>query len=135
MKAETIELVQHSWKKVAPIAPQAAAIFYDNLFAADSSAKVLFKGDMTQQGEKLMQMIATAVGKLHNLDVLVPVLQSLAKRHAGYGVVDAQYASVGAALLKTLDTGLGADFTPEVRAAWTEVYGFMARVMIEAPKG
>ena len=132
MHPDTVPLVQSTWKQVAAIAPQAAALFYANLFEADPSLKALFKGDMTEQGKRLMQMIGAAVGKLTDLDALVPVLQSLGERHVGYGVQASHYATVGGALLKTLEQGLGAAFTPAVKAAWAEVYGVMADVMIKA---
>ena len=134
MDQQTIQLVQDSWKKVEGIAPQAAALFYQNLFEADPALKPLFKGDMVKQGEKLMQMIGAAVGKLTDLDTLVPILQSLGKRHAGYGVTEAHYGTVCGALLKTLGQGLGDGFTPAVKEAWTAVYGVMASVMIDASK-
>ena len=134
MNQETITLVQASWKQVVPIAPQAAALFYDNLFSADPSLKSLFRGNMDEQGKKLMQMIGAAVGKLEDLDTLVPILQGLAKRHVGYGVQDAHYQTVGGALLKTLGQGLGDQFTPEVQQAWTAVYGLMVDVMIAASR-
>jgi hemoglobin-like flavoprotein len=132
MEDHTLTLVRRSWQQVEPIAPAAAALFYENLFAADPSLKPLFKGDLQQQGHKLMQMIGSAVGRLDDLPGLMPVLQNLAVRHAGYGVQAAHYDTVGAALLKTLGQGLGDDFTPLVRQAWTEVYGLMARVMTDA---
>jgi len=132
MNPNTVILVQESWKKVAPIAPQAAALFYQNLFTADPSLKVLFKGDMVEQGKKLMQMIGAAVSKLDDLETLVPILQSLAVRHVAYGVKDSHYQTVGAALLKTLEQGLGTEFTAEVKEAWTTVYNLMAEVMISA---
>ncbi len=132
MNPNTVILVQESWKKVAPIAPQAAALFYQNLFTADPSLKVLFKGDMVEQGKKLMQMIGAAVSKLEDLETLVPILQSLAVRHVAYGVKDSHYQTVGGALLKTLEQGLGTEFTPEVKEAWTTVYNLMAEVMISA---
>lgn len=132
MTPEQISLVQDSFSKVAPIADQAAALFYQNLFEADPTLKPLFKGNMEEQGKKLMQMIAVAVGKLDDLPTLVPVLQNLGKRHAGYGVVNAHYDTVGAALLKTLGQGLGDAFTPDVKAAWTTAYGLMAKTMIDA---
>lgn len=132
MNDEIISQVQQSWAKVQPIASQAAELFYKNLFELDPSLKSLFKGDMKAQGEKLMQMIGTAVAKLTELDTLVPALQGLGKRHAGYGVVTAHYDTVGAAFLNTLSQGLGEDFTPAVKAAWTTVYGVMSKVMIEA---
>src|SRR5262245_52767766 len=112
MDKQTVLLVQSTWASVAAIAPQAAALFYQNLFEADPGIKPLFKGNMEEQGKKLMQMIGAAVGKLNDLETLVPVLQGLAKRHVGYGVKEAHYDTVGAALLKTLEQGLGKSFTP-----------------------
>jgi len=134
VKQETIELVQTSWTKVAAMAPQAAALFYQHLFRADPSLQPLFQGNMTQQGKMLMAMIGTAVSQLHELDSLVPVLQELGRRHAGYGVRDSHYPTVGAALLKTLEQGLGAEFTRPVQEAWAEVYEVMTTVMIAAAK-
>jgi hemoglobin-like flavoprotein len=132
MNDQTVMLVRNSWQKVEAIAPAAAALFYSHLFAADPGLRPLFKGDMQQQGDKLVQMIGAAVGKLDDLPGLVPALQGLAKRHAGYGVQAAHYDKVGAALLQTLDEGLGDEFTPPVRAAWCEVYGTIAEVMLNA---
>lgn len=132
MQRQTVNDVQTTWKMVEGIAPQAAALFYANLFEADPALKPLFKGDMVNQGEKLIQMIGAAVGKLDELDTLVPILRNLGRRHVGYGVKNAHYDTVGRALLKTLDQGLGPAFTPQVSAAWSEVYGVMAGVMTSA---
>ncbi len=132
MNPHTVQLVQQSWAKVLPIAPQAAQLFYDNLFAMDRSLQRLFKGDMVAQGHKLMTMIGAAVGKLNQLDTLVPILQGLGQRHGGYGVLPSHYNIVGAALLKTLEQGLGEHFTPQVNAAWVQVYGLISQVMQDA---
>lgn len=134
MDNSTIQLVQHSWQKVIAIGPQAAALFYQNLFEADPALKPLFKGDLQAQGKKLIDMITTAVNKLTELNVLVPVLQNLGKRHGGYGVQDSHYDTVGAALLKTLGQGLGNEFTQDVKIAWTNAYVVMADVMKAAAK-
>ena len=132
MNHQTITLVQESWRKVTPIAPQAAELFYNNLFTADPTLKSLFKGDMEEQGRRLMTMIGVAVGMLDKLDTLVPVVRNLGRRHAGYGVQEAHYNTVGGALLMTLGQGLGAEFTPAVADAWAEVYGVLADTMLEA---
>ena len=132
MNPEQIAAIETSWALVAPIAPQAAELFYGNLFALDPSVKALFKADLVEQGKRLMQMIDVAVKNLRKPEVLVPALQGLGKRHVAYGVTDAHYGTVGAALLQTLEQGLGAAFTPEVKAAWTAVYGTIQSVMIEA---
>ena len=127
-----IELIQTSFAKVAPISEQAAAIFYARLFELAPQVRVLFKGDMVEQGRKLMAMLKTVVGTLDKLDVLVPVAQRLAERHVAYGAQPAHYAVVGQALLDTLQAGLGADFTPETREAWASAYGTLSSVMIAA---
>ena len=125
-------LVQTSFAKVAPIADTAAAIFYKKLFEINPKLQPLFKGDMKEQGKKLMSMIGTAVGALNNPDALIPVVQKLGKNHAGYGVTAEMYETVGAALLDTLAVGLGDDFTPNIKAAWTDVYTLLANTMKEA---
>jgi len=135
MEAKTISLVQESFEKVKPIASTAAEIFYKKLFELDPALKELFPSSddaMAVQGNKLMSMLSSAVAGLNNLDMLVPILQNLGKRHVEYKVEPFHYDTVGAALLDTLAAGLGDDFTPEVKEAWATVYGTMASVMIEA---
>lgn len=134
MTPEQIDLVQSSFKKVAPIADAAADIFYDRLFEIAPDVRGLFPEVMTDQKKKLMQMIAVAVNGLKDLDAIVPAVQDLGARHKGYDVKEEHYDVVGAALLYTLGKGLGDAFTPEVEAAWTETYGLLASVMIEAQK-
>jgi hemoglobin-like flavoprotein len=135
MTPEERRLVQESFAKVAPIAEQAAALFYQNLFVADPSLRMLFHGDMGQQGHKLMAMIATAVHGLERFEALVPVIQELARRHAGYGVRAGHYDTVGAVLLQTLEQGLGAVFTSPVRRAWASLYAELAGTMKDAAYG
>lgn len=122
-------LVQESFKSVAPIADTAAKLFYQKLFELDPELEPLFKGDMEEQGKKLMKMIATAVNGLDHLEQLVPAVQDLGVRHVGYGVKDKDYDTVGEALIWTLQQGLGEGFTPEVQEAWIAVYGVLSDTM------
>src|SRR5262245_5408093 len=124
-----IELVTRTFAVVAPIADDVAALFYRRLFEIDPSLQSMFRGDMTAQRRKLMVLLTAAVKGLPRLDRLVPVLQDLGRRHADYGVIESHYETVGNALIWTLEKGLGPDFTPEVRAAWTTVYGVLAATM------
>jgi len=135
MTPKQIKQVQESWKKVALISEQAADIFYTKLFEKMPELQSLFKTDMEEQGKKLMTMIGSAVALLNKPDKLVPVVQQLGERHATYGVESAHYDVVGAALLETLEAGLGDDFTSPLKQAWTEVYGLLATTMIEAAEG
>lgn len=129
MTPEQVVLVKNSWSLVTPIADKAAELFYSKLFELDPPLKSLFKGDMTEQGRKLMQMINTAVHSLDKLESIVPAVEKLGERHADYGVKDKDYDTVGAALLWTLETGLGEAFTMEVKEAWTETYSVLAQAM------
>ena len=125
MNASTA-IVQQSWRQVLPIRDLAAELLYAKLFELNPSLKMLFKGDMKEQGGKLMIMIGVAVSNLDRPETLMPVLKGLGARHGGYGVKDHHYDTVAAALLDTLQLGLGEAFTPAVKAAWIDVYGVIA---------
>ena len=135
MTPNDVALIRTSWASVEPIADTAAGLFYDRLFELDPAIERLFRRtDMAAQRKNLMQTLTVVVKSLDKLDQIVPAVQALGRRHAGYGVREAHYATVGEALLWTLEKGLGKAFTPEVRAAWAEAYGTLATVMIEAAR-
>jgi len=130
MTPDQVSLVQGSFAKVAPISEQAATMFYDRLFELAPQVKAMFPADMTEQRKKLMGTLAFVVNGLGNLDSVLPAASALAKRHVGYGVEASQYPIVGAALLWTLEKGLGAEWTPPVAEAWTAAYTTLSGYMI-----
>ena len=132
MTPEQVKLVQETFKKVEPIAPQAADIFYGRLFEIAPEVRPMFPEDMSGQKDKLMSMLATAVNNLHQVDVIIPAVQDLGRKHVDYGVVDDHYQPVGEALIYTLEKGLGDDFTPPVKEAWLATYTTLQNVMTEA---
>ena len=133
MTPEQIQLVQSSFQKVKPISDLAAQMFYGRLFEIAPSVKPLFKeSDMKKQGRKLMETLALVTQGLTRPEKIKPAVQKLGKDHVRYGVKDEHYEPVGAALLWTLEQGLGEDFTPEVKQAWTEAYAMLAGIMKEA---
>jgi methyl-accepting chemotaxis protein len=134
MTPKQVTTVQESWEKIKPIAPQAAKIFYQTLFEMDPSLKPLFKKDMIEQGSKLMTMLDTAINLLNEPDKLIPAAQKLGERHVSYGVKPEHYDTVGAALLKTVEIGLGDAYTVSVKRAWIAVYQILASTMIDAAK-
>jgi hemoglobin-like flavoprotein len=134
MDHKKVELVQASWKKVLTVGDAAAQLFYTRLFTLDPSLRPMFKGEMGEQGRKLMGMISVAVNGLSRIETLVPAIEALGRRHVGYGVRDRHYLTVGEALLWTLEQGLGKDFTPETKQAWIEAYGLLATTMQNGAK-
>jgi hemoglobin-like flavoprotein len=128
-------LVKSTWACVLPIADPAASLFYARLFEIDPPTRALFKsGDLPEQRRKLMQALALVVSGLDHLERLVPTIEALGKRHAGYGVTEAHYASVGSALLWTLREGLSSTWTGEAEAAWAAAYEFLSGVMLRAAR-
>lgn len=134
LTTEQISMIRDSWEKVVPISDKAAELFYGKLFELDPSVRALFKGDMAEQGKKLMTMIGVAVDNADKLDEIVPAIQEMGVRHLEYGVKTSHYDTVGQALLWTLGQGLGDAFTPEVKMAWTDVYTLLASTMKDAAR-
>ena len=130
-----VKLVQQSFSKVAPISEQAAVLFYDRLFEIAPAVKPLFRGDMKEQGRKLMATLGVVVTGLSNLESILPAASALAKRHVSYGVKASDYEPVGAALLWTLERGLGDQWTPQLAAAWGAAYGVLSDFMINEAYG
>ena len=124
-----ISLVVKTFDLVVPIAGLAADLLYDRLFEIAPQLRPMFPTDMRDQKRKLFVMIATAVQGLGDLAQLVPQVKALGARHTGYGVTAEHYALVGAALIWTLDRGLGQAFTLDVELAWRRVYGLLAATM------
>src|SRR5262245_16170096 len=130
LTAPDVALVRLSFSRIVPIKETVADLFYERLFQVAPDVRVLFPPDMREQKRKLMTMIATAVGALNDLPGLIPALMGLGARHQGYGATAAHYNVVGEVLLWTLENALRADFTPDIRAAWTKVYGVLATTML-----
>lgn len=129
MTPRQIELVETSFQQVATQADKAADIFYERLFAVSPEVRALFSPDLGEQKKKLMQTLEVAVTNLRFLDRVMPEIKEMGRRHVTYGVTVPHYALVGGALIWTLQHMLGPDFTPEMRAAWTEVYTTLATAM------
>ncbi|MGO9986941.1 MAG: globin family protein [Rhodomicrobium sp.] len=135
MQASDVTLIQSSFAEVAPISGQAAALFYGRLFEIAPNVKPLFKGDMAEQGRKLMATLSFVVNGLADLPSILPAASGLAKRHVAYGVMPEHYQPVGEALLWTLEKGLGPKWTPETAAAWGKAYATLSGYMIAEAYG
>ena len=134
MSPQQIRLVQETFEMVEPMAGTAAGLFYSRLFEIDPALRSMFRGDIEEQGKKLMQLLATAVKGLSELDQLAPAMESLGARHAAYGVREEHYSSVASALLWALERGLGPAFSVEVCDAWADVYQVLAGTMMRGAR-
>jgi hemoglobin-like flavoprotein len=135
MDNHEIALVQSTFAEVKPISEKAASLFYGRLFEIAPEVKPLFKGDISEQGRKLMSTLAYVVNGLSNLPTILPAASALAKRHVQYGATMEHYGPVGEALLWALEKGLGPKWTPAVASAWTKAYTTLSGYMIAEAYG
>jgi hemoglobin-like flavoprotein len=135
MTPDQVTAIQESFAKVVPISEQAAALFYGRLFEIAPAVQPLFRGNMPEQGRKLMAMLAAVVNGLGTLEAILPAASALAKRHVAYGVTPDHYVPVGEALLWTLERGLGPEWTPGLAASWGTAYGVLSGYMISEAYG
>jgi hemoglobin-like flavoprotein len=132
MAADQVSLVQTSFALVRPIADAFARQFYARLFELDPALRALFRTDMAEQRQKLMQMLEAIVGALDRPALIVAEVAALGQRHAGYGVLADHYTTVEEALLWALARELGERWTLEVAEAWQATYTLLAGVMMAA---
>lgn len=135
MTSDQVALVQDSFRKVVPISDVAADLFYGRLFEVAPEVKPMFKGDIKEQGRKLMATLGVVVAGLTRLETVLPAASALAKKHVSYGVKAEHYPIVGGALLWTLERGLGDAWKPELADAWTTAYGTLSGYMIAEAYG
>ena len=134
MTEKQIQLVKESWKHVAPISDVAADLFYNRLFEVAPGVRPLFKGDVREQGRKLMGMLSMIVNKLDSLETLLDEIKSLAQRHNKYGAHPAHYQVVGECLIWTLEKGLGEKWNKETEESWIGAYTILSGAMISNQK-
>jgi len=129
MTPEQKKLVQSSFSELLPVSDSAARFFYNRLFELDPQLRLLFRGDMHEQGRKLMQVLSVVIGGLDQSDALIAPLRALGARHVEYGVTTRDYETVGTAFIAMLEAELGPKFTRQTRDAWIAVYNVVASVM------
>lgn len=134
MNPDQVMLVQASFARIAPDAGTFVRLFYERLFALAPSLQALFRGDPQTQHARLAQALAGVVHQLDRIEALHPTLTALGARHASYGVVEADYATVGRALIDSLRQTLGPRFTAPVEQAWKAAYVALAGAMVSGAR-
>ena len=129
---QDIALIRSTFAQLHRRKIETACLFYERLFTTAPTTRTLFKGDIETQAAKLIETLTVALAMLSDPVGLKVLLMHLGERHRGYGVRPGHYAAVRNALLWTLETSLGREFTPQARAAWTELYDRMAAAMLAA---
>jgi hemoglobin-like flavoprotein len=133
MTPRQIDLVKTTWQLAATSADTVGPLFYETLFEMVPEVKPMFsRTTVPEQSRKLLSMLSYVVGKLDSLEDILDEVTRLAQRHVKYGVQDIHYSYVGAALLMTLEKGLGNAWNNEVKDAWATCFGILSSAMMNA---
>ena len=125
-----VELIQTSFQQVLPIADTAGMLLYERIFTLAPETRWLFDDDIRPQAKRLMAAVKTVVEGLGELESVAPMLVRLGARHVRYGVRPEHFEVVGAAVMWTLEQGLGEAFTPPVRDAWAAAWEIITDAML-----
>ncbi|MEV1146766.1 globin domain-containing protein [Micromonospora sp. NPDC049799] len=109
--------------------------FYQRLFAAHPELLNIFnRGNQASGAQKAALAGAVVAYAAHLTGGATvpwgPILDRIAHKHASLGITPEQYTIVGRHLLAAVGEVLGEAVTPEVAAAWDEVYWLLACELI-----
>ena len=110
-----------------------SGVFYDTMLGENPELLNLFSRSAQATGEQkqalagaVAQFAAHLVGSGPDATVFDHIVERIAQRHCALGVRPEQYALVGRYLMGAVGTVLGDAVTPEIAAAWDEVYWLFA---------
>ena len=129
MTPEQRTLLQQTFDELVPLPKKFGLRFYEKLFELDPALRRLFRGDVEHQAAMLAEALTLAVLHLVNEGIVSQEVRRLGARHRIFGVVEAHYATFGAALVAVLEERLGAKLTPPARAAWAEAWAQLSAAM------
>ncbi|MDI3331653.1 MAG: globin domain-containing protein [Micrococcus sp.] len=120
---------------VAEHAEEITKVFYPDMFAAHPELLNVFNRANQAIGEQPKALAASVVAfAVHLIDPdapdFTPVMQRIAHKHVSLGIKAPEYLIVGRYLLGAVKKVLGDAITPEVGAAWDEVYWLFATALI-----
>ncbi|MFC9964402.1 globin domain-containing protein [Nocardia ignorata] len=135
------EIIRATLPVVGAAIEDITTLFYRKMFAAhpELERNLFNRGNQKQGGQQ--KALAGAVAAFAALQ-LEPdqarvdlILSRIANKHASLGIEPAQYAIVHTHLFEAVVEVLGDALTPEVAAAWDEVYWLMAQTLISMETG
>lgn len=128
------ELLRDSFAAAANDPRGFAARFYARLFELAPNARALFPAPLQAQQEKFAQTLATIVSFAEDPAPLAASLRQLGLRHVAYGTQPMHYATVGEALLSTLEGSVDQGLSEPARHAWRRLYGWIVAEMISGAR-
>ncbi|MCH9731888.1 MAG: hemin transporter [Actinomycetia bacterium] len=127
LSPESTAIVEATAGVVAENAVEITSRFYPHMFAAHPELMRVFNNANQAIGEQPRALAASVVAYAVNLidpsaPDFGPVMRRIAHKHVSLGIKSYEYPIVGHHLMWAIGDVLGDAVTPEVAAAWDEVY-------------
>lgn len=135
LSPQSAEIVAATAGVVAEHAVEITRTFYPNMFAAHPELMGVFNKANQAIGEQPVALASSVVAyAVHLIDPdapdFTPVMERIAHKHVSLGIKATEYTIVGHYLLEAVAQVLGDAVTPEVAAAWDEVYWLFGTQLI-----
>jgi nitric oxide dioxygenase len=135
LSPQTLGVVRATAPVVAAHADQITAHFYPRMFAAHPELLRVFNQGNQATGEQSKALAGSVVAyAVQLIDPAAPsfdhVMRRIAYKHVSLGIRPEQYTIVGEHLLASVGEVLGDAVTPEIAAAWSEVYWLFALQLV-----
>jgi len=135
LSPEALSVVQATAPVVAAHADQITARFYPRMFNAHPELLRVFNQGNQATGEQSKALAGSVVAyAVQLIDPEAPsfdhVMRRIAYKHVSLGIRPEQYTIVGEHLLASVGEVLGDAVTPEIAAAWSEVYWLFALQLV-----
>ena len=122
-------LVRRSFIKILPISDCISTLFIIRLSELDPELRQLFDRVVEFQEHEFREVVAAAIIALEDFESVLPEIEKLGQRYAGYNIKNRHYDSVRQALLWSLEQGLDVEFTPATKEAWNVMFGLLSGAM------
>ena len=127
------DVLESSFKLLAPHGKVLAARFYEELFKKYPEVIPLFKNTkIEKQQKKLLAALTLVVSSARKPKRLKKALRGLGRRHQGYGAVMGHYDAVAEILLEVMSEIAGNSWNDEIENAWQGALNEVSRIMLKA---
>jgi NAD(P)H-flavin reductase/hemoglobin-like flavoprotein len=123
------QLLKESWTLVEDERSELASRFYARLFLTAPELRALFPIQMSEQRDRLLEAVVTAVQCVGDPERFDAYLRDLGRDHRKYHVRPEHYDVVGESLLATLRAVARSAWTAEYDQAWRDAYAAISEKM------
>ncbi|GAA4600467.1 nitric oxide dioxygenase [Actinoplanes octamycinicus] len=137
LSASSVPVVEATLPVVGEHLDAITRVFYESMLGENPELTNLFSRSAQATGEQRQALAGAVAAFAAHLIGAGPdgpafehIIDRIAHRHCALGIRPEQYTTVGKYLLRAVGTVLGDAVTPEIAAAWDEVYWLFAARLI-----